>query len=64
MERFLNTDLSVENVSELVKDYYDYTVLPMVTATGTYTRSEERDTAEFHPDEASLWSMVQSTFCN
>lgn len=62
VERFLNTDLTVENVSELVNHYYDYEVLPMVTPTGTYARSI-RGTAEFHPDEDSLWDCVRSTFC-
>ncbi len=62
VERFLNTDLSAEMVSHLVKDYYDYTVLPMITATGHYERSS-MGTAEFHADEDSLWNCVHSAFC-
>ena len=62
VERFLNTDLSAEMVSHMVKDYYDYTVLPMITATGHYERSSI-GTAEFHADEDSLWSCVHSAFC-
>ena len=62
VERFLNTDLSVEDVSHLVDDYYDYTVLPMITATGHYEQAEDK-TAQFFPDEASLWNCVHSAFC-
>lgn len=62
IERFLITDLTVENISEFVDDFYDYEVLPIVTPTGTYTLSEQ-STAQFHPDEASLWDCVRSTFC-
>ena len=62
VERFLITDLTVENVSEYVDDFYHYEVLPIVTPTGTYTLSE-LSTAEFYPDEASLWDCVHSTFC-
>ena len=62
VERFLNTDLSAEMVSHLVDDYYDYSVLPMITATGHYEWSI-RETAEFHADEDSLWNCVHSAFC-
>ncbi|MBO5570089.1 MAG: LCP family protein [Clostridia bacterium] len=62
IERFLITDLTVENVSEYVDDFYHYEVLPIVTPTGTYTLSEQ-STAQFHPDEDSLWDCVHSTFC-
>ncbi len=62
VERFLITDLTVENVSEYVDDFYHYEVLPIVTPTGTYTLASN-NTAEFHPDEASLWDCVHSTFC-
>lgn len=62
VERFLNTDLSAEMVSHLVDDYYDYSVLPMITATGTYTQAEDH-TAQFHPDEDSLWNCVHTAFC-
>ena len=62
VERFLNTDVTVETLSHLVNDYYEYEVLPTVTPTGTYTKSI-RETAEFHADEESLWNCVHSTFC-
>ena len=62
VERFLNTDLSVEMVSHLVDNYYEYSVLPMITATGSYTQAENR-TAQFHADEDSLWNCVHTAFC-
>ena len=62
IDRFLITDLTVENVSEYVNDFYQYEVLPIVTPTGSYSLSE-LSTARFQPDEASLWDCVHSTFC-
>ena len=62
VERFLNTDLSAEMLSHLVDNYYEYSVLPMITSTGHYELSI-RDTAEFHADEDSLWNCVHSAFC-
>lgn len=62
IERFLITDLTVERVSEYVDDFYHYEVRPIVTLSGTYTLASN-NTAEFHPDETSLWDCVQSTFC-
>ena len=52
----------MEDVSHLVDDYYDYTVLPMITATGRYEQAENK-TAQFFPDETSLWNCVHSAFC-
>ena len=63
VEPFLVTDLTVETVSHLVNDFYEYEVLPTVTPSkGTYTVSV-RDTAEFNVDEEELWKCVHSTFC-
>ena len=62
VEPFLITDLTVENVSQMIDDFYHYEVLPIVTPTGTYTLASN-NTAEFHADEASLWDCVHSTFC-
>ncbi len=62
IEPFLVTDLTVENMSEMVKNFYEYELLPVLTPTGSYTLSE-RETAEFHADEDSLWSCVRSAFC-
>lgn len=62
VERFLITDLTVETVSHLVNEFYEYEVQPIVTLTGTYTLSE-LSRAEFHPDEAALWDSVRTAFC-
>ena len=62
VERFLITDLTVETVSELINDFYEYEVLPVQTYTGSYSWSEV-ETAQFEPDAESLWECVQNTFC-
>jgi len=62
VERFLITDLTVETVSELINDFYEYEVLPIQTYSGTYSWSEV-ETAQFEPDAESLWACVQNTFC-
>ena len=62
VERFLITDLTVETVSELINDFYEYEVLPIQTYSGTYSWSEV-ETAQFEPDAESLWTCVRNTFC-
>ena len=62
VERFLITDLTVETVSELVNDFYEYRVQPIMTYEGQYTWSKV-ETSQFFADEDSLWNCVQSTFC-
>jgi len=61
VEKFINTDLSVEKVSSLLNNLNEYTILPTVTADGTYQPGE--DFPEFIVDEASLWACVHSVFC-
>jgi LCP family protein required for cell wall assembly len=61
VEKFVNTDLSAENLSTLFNNLNEYTVLPAVTADGTYAPGE--DFPEYLIDEASLWSCVRSVFC-
>ena len=67
IDRFLCTNLTVNNISEIVNDLCEYEILPVVTPEGTYTLSalfvEGLEHAEFHPDEASLWDCVRSVFC-
>ena len=67
IDRFLCTNLTVNNISEIVNDLCEYEILPVVTPEGTYTQSdlfvEGLEHAEFHPDEASLWDCVRSVFC-
>ena len=61
VEKFINTDLSAENLSALFNNLNEYTVLPAVTADGIYKAGE--DFAEYFVDEASLWDCVRSVFC-
>ena len=62
IEKYLITDLTVEKISQLIGNFYDYEVLPVVTPTGSYTVSEV-GVSQFHADEASLWDCVRTTFC-
>ena len=61
VEKFINTDLSVENVSTLLSNLNEYTILPAVTADGIYQPGERFP--EYILDEASLWECVRSVFC-
>ena len=61
VEKFINTDLSVENVSTLIDNLNEYTILPVVTPDGTYQMGTEY--AEYIVDEGSLWDCVRSVFC-
>ncbi len=60
-ERFICTDLSVENLSDMIEDLCEYELLPAVTPSGEYAMGERF--AEFYVDGASLWACVRSTFC-
>ena len=62
IEKYLITDLTVENISQLIGNFYDYEVLPVVTPVGSYTVSDV-GVSQFHADEASLWDCVRTTFC-
>ena len=67
IDKFLCTNLTVNNMSEMVEDLCEYQILPVVTPDGTYTSYDRFDEgiehAEFTPDEASLWDCVYTTFC-
>ena len=64
---FLCTNLTVNNMSEMVEDLCNYEILPVVTSEGTYTKNDRFDSgiehAEFTVDEASLWDCVFKAFC-
>lgn len=62
VEPYVITDLTVENLSQMVQDFYDYEVLPTVVPTGTYTLSEQ-EWAALYLDEDALWNSVHSIFC-
>lgn len=63
VEKFLNTDMTAEQISHFVDDYYDYEVLPLLTPKGTYTLQTYDNTAEFHADEESVWDCVRRAYC-
>ena len=61
VEKFLCTDLSVEQVSDMINEMIDYEIMPTVCPTGVYTEGEPF--REFHMDDASLWECVSKAFC-
>ncbi|MBQ3275485.1 MAG: LCP family protein [Oscillospiraceae bacterium] len=61
VEPFLCTDLTAENVSDVVNRLCEYEILPAVTPQGEYVMGEPF--AEFIVDETSLWDCVRKTFC-
>lgn len=62
-ERFLCTDLTVDHIQRMVDQLLSYEVLPFVTPAGVYEFREGESFPGFYADEASLWSCVQSVFC-
>ncbi len=61
VQQFINTDLSVETVTDMLNHLNDYTILPAVTPEGKYQEGERF--AEFIVDDASQWACVRSVFC-
>ena len=62
LEPFLCTDLSLENISDIVRWVEEYEMLPAVTPSGEYVMGEEF--AEFLVDEDSLRECVRTVFCD
>ena len=60
---FIHTDLTVDHVQRIVDDLLAYELLPFVTPDGEYDFKEGERFPGFYVDETSLWSCVQSTFC-
>ncbi len=60
VEKFLCTDLSVENFTDMINRLTDYELLPAVTPAGEYRLGEF---AEYYMDPASLTAGIRSTFC-
>ena len=60
---FIHTDLTVDHVQRIVNDLLAYELQPFVTPDGEYDLKEGERFPGFYVDEASLWSCVQSTFC-
>lgn len=62
VEKYLNTDLTVEKVSGMLDNLNEYEILPAITPDGAY--QEGTDFAEYIVDETSLWDCVRSVFCD
>ena len=62
LEPFLCTDLSLENISDIVRYIDEYELLPAVTPDGKYVMGLEY--AEFLVEEDSLWECVRTVFCD
>ena len=60
-EPFLCTDLTVEQISDMVEDLNGYTVLPTVTPEGLYIMGDQF--AEYYLDDDALQQCVIDTFC-
>lgn len=61
VDPFLTTNLSVNQISEMITDLTDYEILPVITPKGELKMGEQF--AEFWPDEASVWDCVHTSFC-
>lgn len=62
VERFLNTDLTVENVSKMLENLNEYELRPTVVPNGEYRMGEQY--AEYYMDQDSLWDCVHTVFCD
>ena len=60
-EKFLCTDLSVEQITDMVNDLCSYQLMPAITPEGVY--GPGKTFPEFVVDDASLWECVRSVFC-
>lgn len=60
-ENFLCTDLTVEQVTDIVNELCEYELLPVRCPGGKYVEAEPFP--EFLMDEASLWDCVRGVFC-
>lgn len=61
VEKFLCTDLTVDNISKMLENLNEYEVLPAVTPDGVYQEGEPFP--EYIVDDHSLWECVHSVFC-
>ena len=62
LKPYLTTDLSAEQVTDMVNYLLQYEIRPVVTPEGQYMMGEEY--AEFYVNDASLWQCVKETFCS
>lgn len=61
VEKFLCTDLSVEQFTDLINELTNYELRPTVCADGKYVPADPFP--EFLVDDASQWAGIRSTFC-
>ena len=61
VEKFICTNLSMEQVSDMLNNLNEYEILPAVTPDGEYVMGKEF--AEYIVDETSLWDCVRMVFC-
>ena len=61
VEKFLCTDLTVDNVSKMLDNLNEYEILPAITPDGVYQLGTEY--AEYIVDQESLWNCVRTVFC-
>ena len=62
LQPYLTTDLSAEQVTDMVNYLVQYEILPVLTPEGQYLMGEEY--AEFYVNDASLWQCVRGIFCS
>jgi anionic cell wall polymer biosynthesis LytR-Cps2A-Psr (LCP) family protein len=58
---YLCTSMSVNNITDLVKQISEYTLNEILAPSGRAVPGEQF--YEFHPDEESLWGCVQKAYC-
>ena len=61
IDPFLTTNLSVNQISEIIDDLVNYEILPVISPEGELVMGEEH--VEFYPDDASIWECVYTAFC-
>ena len=62
VEKFLCTDLNVDNLSKILDNLNEYEILPTLAPEGEYRMGE--NFAEYYMDTESLWECVHKAFCN
>ena len=61
LDPFMTTNLSVNQISEIIADLAEHEILPVILPEGELKMGERF--AEFYPDETSVWSCVYTAFC-
>ena len=61
IDKYLTTDLTVNDISEIVERLCNYEILPVVSPDGELKLGEEF--VEFYVDDDSLWQNVKTVFC-